>query len=128
MLKTAYSFSQLCRTLQVRPKTQIPDSLPHSPCLELQQLSLQRATAVVSPKSQGATLPTSNCTLSLDHQANSQRDASSTLSGGPDSAGPTQHASAGPGVAYAIITACPATGNGESTISEAVKVKPRPLS
>ncbi|KAM8740245.1 PHD finger protein 21B isoform 3-T3 [Acanthopagrus schlegelii] len=113
---------------QVRPKTQIPDSLPHSPCQELQPLSLQRATAVVSPKSQGPTLPTANSTFSPDHQPNGQSDASPPSapphgpSGGPDSSGPGQHASAGPGVAYAIIAASPATGNGVSTVSEAVKV------
>ncbi|XP_028250161.1 PHD finger protein 21B isoform X2 [Parambassis ranga] len=108
---------------QVRPKTQIPDSLPHSPCQELQPVSLQRATAVVSPKSQGPTLPTANSTFSLDRQPN-QSDTSPSLapSGSPDSGGPTQHASAGPGVAYAIIAASPATGNGVSAISEAVKV------
>uniref|UniRef100_A0A3P9H2T6 PHD finger protein 21B n=1 Tax=Oryzias latipes TaxID=8090 RepID=A0A3P9H2T6_ORYLA len=55
---------------QVRPKTQIPDSLP-----------------------------------------NGQRDASAT-----------QHATAGPGVAYAIIAASP--GNSASPVSEAVKVPP----
>ncbi|KAM8740248.1 PHD finger protein 21B isoform 6-T6 [Acanthopagrus schlegelii] len=115
---------------QVRPKTQIPDSLPHSPCQELQPLSLQRATAVVSPKSQGPTLPTANSTFSPDHQPNGQSDASPPSapphgpSGGPDSSGPGQHASAGPGVAYAIIAASPATGNGVSTVSEAVKVQP----
>uniref|UniRef100_A0A3B4UFL0 PHD finger protein 21B n=1 Tax=Seriola dumerili TaxID=41447 RepID=A0A3B4UFL0_SERDU len=98
---------------QVRPKTQIPDSLPHSPCQELQPLSLQRATAVVSPKSQGPTLPTANSTFSPDHQPNGQSDPS-----------PPQHASAGPGVAYAIIAASPATGNGVSAVSEAVKVQP----
>ncbi|XP_049422988.1 PHD finger protein 21B isoform X3 [Epinephelus fuscoguttatus] len=113
---------------QVRPKTQIPDSLPHSPCQELQPLSLQRATAVVSPKSQGPTLPTANSTFSPDHQPNGQSDASSPPapphgpSGAPDSGGPAQHASAGPGVAYAIIAASPATGNGVSAVSEAVKV------
>uniref|UniRef100_A0A4W6G6R5 PHD finger protein 21B n=1 Tax=Lates calcarifer TaxID=8187 RepID=A0A4W6G6R5_LATCA len=99
---------------QVRPKTQIPDSLPHSPCQELQPLSLQRATAVVSPKSQGPTLPTANSTFSPEHQPNGQSDASP----------PPPHASAGPGVAYAIIAASPATGNGVSTVSEAVKVQP----
>uniref|UniRef100_A0A3Q4HXY6 PHD finger protein 21B n=1 Tax=Neolamprologus brichardi TaxID=32507 RepID=A0A3Q4HXY6_NEOBR len=110
--------------LQVRPKTQIPDSLPHSPCQELQPLSLQRAAAVVSPKSQGPTLPTANSTFSPDHQPNGQSDASppSAPSGGPDSSSPVHHASAGPGVAYAIIAASPATGNGVSTVSEAVKV------
>ncbi|XP_051232566.1 PHD finger protein 21B isoform X2 [Dicentrarchus labrax] len=109
---------------QVRPKTQIPDSLPHSPCQELQPLSLQRATAVVSPKSQGPTLPTANSTFSPDHQPNGQSDASPppAPSGGPDSGGPAQHASAGPGVAYAIIAASPASGNGVSAVSEAVKV------
>ncbi|CAJ1054323.1 PHD finger protein 21B isoform X2 [Xyrichtys novacula] len=115
---------------QVRPKTQIPDSLPHVPCQELQPLSLQRATAVVSPKSGGPTLPTANSTLSPDHQPNGQSDASPPsapphgVSGGQDSAGPAQHATAGPGVAYAIIAASPATGNGVSAVSEAVKVQP----
>ncbi|XP_072233914.1 PHD finger protein 21B isoform X2 [Leuresthes tenuis] len=113
---------------QVRPKTQIPDSLPHSPCQELQPLSLQRATAVVSPKSQGPTLPTANSTLSPDHQPYSQSDTSPPTAppraplGGPDSGSPAQHASAGPGVAYAIIAASPATGHGVSAVSEAVKV------
>ncbi|KAM9334908.1 PHD finger protein 21B [Symphorus nematophorus] len=113
---------------QVRPKTQIPDSLPPPPCQELQPLPLQRATAVVSPKSQqGATLPTANSTFGSDHQPNGQSDASPPPpphgpSGGPDSAGPAQHATAGPGVAYAIIAASPATGNGVSAVSEAVKV------
>lgn len=113
---------------QVRPKTQIPDSLPHSPCQELQPPSLQRATAVVSPKSQGPTLPTANSTLSPDHQPNGDASPPSapphSTSSGPDSGGPTQHASAGPGVAYAIIAASPATGNGVSAVSEAVKVRP----
>ncbi|XP_030004703.1 PHD finger protein 21B isoform X2 [Sphaeramia orbicularis] len=113
---------------QVRPKTQIPDSLPHSPCQELQPLSLQKATAVVSPKSQGPTLPTANSTFSPDHQPSSQGDASPSplpshsLTGGPDSGSPAQHASAGPGVAYAIIAASPAASNGVSAVSEAVKV------
>uniref|UniRef100_A0A3Q3MSF6 PHD finger protein 21B n=1 Tax=Mastacembelus armatus TaxID=205130 RepID=A0A3Q3MSF6_9TELE len=113
---------------QVRPKTQIPDSLPHSPCQELQPLSLQRATAVVSPKSQGATLPTANSTFSPDHQPNGQSNASPTPApphgptGTPDSGASSQHATAGPGVAYAIIAASPATSNGVSAVSEAVKV------
>lgn len=110
---------------QVRPKTQIPDSLPHSPCQELQPLSLQRATAVVSPKSGGPTLPTANSTFSPDHQPNGQIIAPPhSVSGGQDSGGPAQHATAGPGVAYAIIAASPATGNGVSAVSEAVKVQP----
>ncbi|CAM9194938.1 unnamed protein product [Lampetra planeri] len=110
---------------QVRPKTQIPDSLPHSPCQELQPLSLQRATAVVSPRSQGPTLPTTNSSSVLTGSPNSHSDAVSpppapphSLPGGSESSSPTQHASAGPGVAYAII----ATGNGVSTVSEAVKL------
>ncbi|PWA19319.1 hypothetical protein CCH79_00019391, partial [Gambusia affinis] len=105
---------------QVRPKTQIPDSLPHSPCQELQPLSLQRVTAVVSPKSQAPTLPTANSTFSSDHRQVSQSNASP--SAGPDLGAAAQHVSAGPGVAYAIIAASPATGNGVSAVSEAVKV------
>uniref|UniRef100_A0A3B5AX88 PHD finger protein 21B n=1 Tax=Stegastes partitus TaxID=144197 RepID=A0A3B5AX88_9TELE len=105
---------------QVRPKTQIPDSLPLSPCQELQPVGLQRA-AVVSPK--GPTLPTANSTFSPDRQPNGQSDASPPPSGGPDLGSSTQHASAGPGVAYAIIAASPAAGNGVSAVSEAVKVK-----
>uniref|UniRef100_A0A087YCG1 PHD-type domain-containing protein n=1 Tax=Poecilia formosa TaxID=48698 RepID=A0A087YCG1_POEFO len=108
---------------QVRPKTQIPDSLPHSPCQELQPLSLQRVTAVVSPKSQAPTLPTANSTFSSDHQQVSQSNASP--SAGSDLSAASQHASAGPGVAYAIIAASPATGNGVSGVSEAVKVRTR---
>lgn len=90
-------------------------------------MGLQRATAVVSPKSQGPTLPTANSTFSPEHQPNGQSDASppSAPSGGQDVGGPAQHASAGPGVAYAIIAASPATGNGVSTVSEAVKVTSR---
>uniref|UniRef100_A0A3Q3IZ13 PHD-type domain-containing protein n=1 Tax=Monopterus albus TaxID=43700 RepID=A0A3Q3IZ13_MONAL len=109
---------------QVRPKTQIPDSLPHSLCQELQPLSLQRATAVVSPKSQGPTLPTANSTFSPDHQPNGQSNASPLPapphgpSGVSDSGAPAQHATAGPGVAYAIIAASPTV----SAVSEAVKV------
>lgn len=87
---------------------------------------------MVSPKSQGPTLPTANSTLSPDHQPNGQSEASPPpphgTSGGPDSGGPVQHASAGPGVAYAIIAASPATGNGVSAVSEAVKVQPVLLS
>uniref|UniRef100_A0A8C8DIG9 PHD finger protein 21B n=1 Tax=Oryzias sinensis TaxID=183150 RepID=A0A8C8DIG9_9TELE len=92
---------------QVRPKTQIPDSLPPPPCQELQPLSLQRAAAVLCPRSQAPTLPTANSTFS----PNGQRDASAT-----------QHVTAGPGVAYAIIAASP--GNSASPVSEAVKVPP----
>ncbi|XP_055087831.1 PHD finger protein 21B [Periophthalmus magnuspinnatus] len=117
---------------QVRPKTQIPDSLPHSgPCQELQPLSLQKATAVVSPRSQGPTLPTlptANSTLSPDQQPERQGAASPPrptvhcLTGALESSSPVQHASAGPGVAYAIIAASPAATNGVSGVNEAVKV------
>ncbi|XP_034382550.1 PHD finger protein 21B isoform X2 [Cyclopterus lumpus] len=110
---------------QVRPKTQIPDSLPHSPCEELQPLGLQRATAVVSPRGQGPTLPTANSTFSPEHQPKGQSAASPPphgQAGCADSGGPVQHASAGPGVAYAIIAASPATSNGVSAVSEAIKV------
>uniref|UniRef100_A0A3B4AW64 PHD-type domain-containing protein n=1 Tax=Periophthalmus magnuspinnatus TaxID=409849 RepID=A0A3B4AW64_9GOBI len=119
---------------QVRPKTQIPDSLPHSgPCQELQPLSLQKATAVVSPRSQGPTLPTlptANSTLSPDQQPERQGAASPPrptvhcLTGALESSSPVQHASAGPGVAYAIIAASPAATNGVSGVNEAVKVQP----
>ncbi|XP_077956966.1 PHD finger protein 21B isoform X2 [Gasterosteus aculeatus] len=124
---------------QVRPKTQIPDSLPQGPAHQLQPVSLQRAVAVVSPRSQGPaaasprsqgpaaasprsqgpTLPTANSTFSPDHQPNTQSDGPS---GGPDPVGPVQQALAGPGVAYAIIASSPATSNGSSAVSEAVKV------
>ncbi|XP_078129594.1 PHD finger protein 21B [Sander vitreus] len=109
---------------QVRPKTQIPDSLPHSPRQELQPLGLPRATAVVSPKSQGATLPTANSTFSPERQSDTSPPPAPphAPSGGPDSGSPVQHASAGPGVAYAIIATSPATSNGVSAVSEAVKV------
>ncbi|XP_055009780.1 PHD finger protein 21B [Boleophthalmus pectinirostris] len=116
---------------QVRPKTQIPDSLPHSgPCQELQPISLQKATAVVSPRSQGPTLPTANSTLSPDQQPERQgatsppRPTVHCLTGTLESSNPVQHASAGPGVAYAIIAASPAATNGVSGISETVKVQP----
>ncbi|XP_056133587.1 PHD finger protein 21B [Lampris incognitus] len=117
---------------QVRPKTQIPDSLPHSPCQELQPLSLQKATAVVSPKSQGPALPTANSTFSPEHQPSSQGDSSpSALSqvqslsrGLAANSANQQGSSAGPGVAYAIIATSPTTGNGVSAVSEAVKVQP----
>ncbi|KAF7643629.1 hypothetical protein LDENG_00235870 [Lucifuga dentata] len=116
---------------QVRPKTRIPDSLPHGPCQDLQPLSLQRATAVVSPKSQGPALPgpalpAANTTFSSDHQSNGQQNtlppSPHSLFTGPDSSGPSQHVSAGPGVAYAIIASSPAASSRVSAVSEAVKV------
>lgn len=103
---------------QVRPKTQIPDSLPLSPGPELQPSGQQRA-ALGSPK--GPTLPTANSTFSPDRQPGGRSDASPS-SGGSDSTGSAQLASAGPGVAYAIIAASPANGNGVTAVSEAVKV------
>ncbi|XP_072310018.1 PHD finger protein 21B isoform X2 [Eucyclogobius newberryi] len=116
---------------QVRPKTQIPDSLPHSgPCQELQLLSLQKATAVVSPKSQGPTLPTANSTLSPDQQPERQGAASPprplvhSLTEALESSSPVQHASTSPGVAYAIIATSPPATNGVSAVSEAIKVQP----
>lgn len=104
--------SKSLNPLQVRPKTQIPDSLPHSPCQDLQPFTLQRATAVLSPRIQAP--PTST------HQPNGQNDAPSGAS--DSSSSPAQHASAGAGVAYAIIAASPASGHRVSTVGEAVKV------
>ncbi|CAL8242377.1 unnamed protein product [Merluccius merluccius] len=119
---------------QVRPRTQIPDSLPHAPCQELQPLSLQKATAVASPKSQGPALPTANCTFSPEHRSNGGQGDPSTpppppppppppapshlqvqsvalakaqdLSSGSQesSGGPPQASPVGPGVAFALIT------------------------
>uniref|UniRef100_A0A8C6TU59 PHD finger protein 21B n=1 Tax=Neogobius melanostomus TaxID=47308 RepID=A0A8C6TU59_9GOBI len=116
---------------QVRPKTQIPDSLPHSsPCQELQPLSLLRATAVVSPKSQGPTLPTANSTLSPGQQPERQGGASPprpnvhSLTRALESSSTVQHASAGPGEAYAIVAASPAATNGVSAVNDAMKVQP----
>ncbi|KAJ3612410.1 hypothetical protein NHX12_020686 [Muraenolepis orangiensis] len=130
---------------QVRPKTQIPDSLPHTPCQELQPLSLQKATTVSGPKGLGPALPTANCTFSPEHRSNgSQGDVqkaapapakaqdlssgSQESSGGPPQAGPV-----GPGVACALITtpsarspvvAVTGASNGVPAVGEAVKVQP----
>lgn len=108
---------------QVRPKTQIPDSLPHSrPCQDLRPLGLQKATAVVSPRSQGPAFPIANSTLSPGGQPQKQRGASPPqptvhgLTGTLESSSPTQHASASPGVAYAIIATSPAAANGVSAV------------
>ncbi|CAL9682654.1 unnamed protein product [Knipowitschia caucasica] len=106
---------------QVRPKTQIPDSLPHRGHYQ-ELLDLQKATAVVSPRSQGPsqpTLPTSNSTLSPDQQPERQGAASPPQPVALESSSPVQNASAGAGVAYAIIAA---PVNGVSGVSEAVKV------
>uniref|UniRef100_A0A1A7WT11 PHD finger protein 21B n=2 Tax=Iconisemion striatum TaxID=60296 RepID=A0A1A7WT11_9TELE len=103
---------------QARPKTQIPTSLAHSPHQDLQPQSLQRVTQG-PPK-----LPTCKSPFSPNHQPNGQKDQSAPIgpARGPDSSSSIQHASPGQGVAYAIIAASPATGNGVSTVSEAVKV------
>ncbi|CAB1453943.1 unnamed protein product [Pleuronectes platessa] len=136
---------------QVRPKTQIPDSLPHSPCQEPQPLGLQRAPCRgqsqesgphpahrqqhpqsrpaapqperrlaapgPSPWPVGGPDPSSPAQHASPHPAPPHGP-----SGGSDPSSPAQHASAGPGVAYAIITSSPATGNGASAVSDALKV------
>ncbi|XP_061523137.1 PHD finger protein 21B isoform X1 [Phycodurus eques] len=98
---------------QVRPKTLIPDSLPHSPCPDPPQ---PRTTSALNHP--GPTLPTPNCTLSPHRQP--YDGGASSLAG--EAGGPAQHASAGAGVAYAIIAASPANGNGVAAVSEAVEV------
>nr|XP_040029703.1 PHD finger protein 21B [Gasterosteus aculeatus aculeatus] len=100
---------------QVRPKTQIPDSLPQGPAHQLQPVSLQRAVAVVSPRSQGPaaasprsqgpaaasprrqgpaaasprsqgrTLPTANRRLQPEHQPNTQTGLGGPRCGVPQS-------------------------------------------
>ncbi|KAL0964913.1 hypothetical protein UPYG_G00274310 [Umbra pygmaea] len=143
---------------QVR-RSLLPDSLPHSPVSLIQEkqpsssalglLSLQKATAVVSPKShahssghthtliqghtQGPALPTANSTFSTDHLSNGQGDtpspsalsttpASSTNRPTVPSAAPS--IGAGPGVAYAIISTSPTARKHVSAIGEVVKVHP----
>ncbi|XP_042578318.1 PHD finger protein 21B-like isoform X2 [Cyprinus carpio] len=108
---------------QVRPKTFIPDSLPHSPCQEQQSgqtLAVPQSMAVVSPKSQGASLPTANSTFSHERLSNGQDESSSLPSSGPS----TSTASASPGVAYAIISAASPAAHGVSGVTEAIKVQP----
>ncbi|XP_054623861.1 PHD finger protein 21B [Dunckerocampus dactyliophorus] len=116
---------------QVRPKTQIPDSLPQSPCQEPpQSISQPRTTSVPSPKNPGPTLPTPNCTLGPGHPPHGESHTTDppmapplSLPSDAGSGSPSQHASAGAGVAYAIIAASPTTtANGVSAVSEAVKV------
>ncbi|XP_030645182.1 PHD finger protein 21B [Chanos chanos] len=107
---------------QVRPKTLIPDSLPHSPCQEQQSsqaLSLPRGTAVVSPKSQGPALPTANSTFSPERLPNGQGESPP-----PPQPSGISTATASPGVAYAIISAASPAGNGVAAMSDAVKVQP----
>uniref|UniRef100_A0A8C6P910 PHD finger protein 21B n=1 Tax=Nothobranchius furzeri TaxID=105023 RepID=A0A8C6P910_NOTFU len=110
---------------QIRPRTQIPNSLPHSPPQGLRPQSLHSVAAVVSPKSQGPPKPpTCKSPFSPDHQPNGQNDPCAPIgpTGGSDSSSAIQHTSPGQGVAYAIIAASPAAGNRVSTVSEAVKV------
>lgn len=107
---------------QVRPKTLIPDSLPHSPCREQQSgqtLAVSRGMAVVSPKSQGASLPTANSTFRHERLSNGQEESLSS---------PTPGASTSPGVAYAIISAASPAAHGVSGVTEAIKVQPLILS
>uniref|UniRef100_G3N611 PHD finger protein 21B n=1 Tax=Gasterosteus aculeatus aculeatus TaxID=481459 RepID=G3N611_GASAC len=116
---------------QVRPKTQIPDSLPQGPAHQLQPVSLQRAVAVVSPRSQGPaaasprsqgpaaasprrqgpaaasprsqgrTLPTANRRLQPEHQPNTQSDG--PFGGSRPPSDSLQQALAGPGkVAFMV--------------------------
>ncbi|XP_064174890.1 PHD finger protein 21B isoform X1 [Anguilla rostrata] len=96
---------------QVRPKTLIPDSLPHSPSQEqaLRPPGLQRVTAVVSPRTGGPALPTPNSTAGPLPLANGQPE-------------PVSASISSAGVAYAIISASSAAA------SEAVKVQPLLLS
>ncbi|XP_051974060.1 PHD finger protein 21B-like [Xyrauchen texanus] len=109
---------------QVRPKTLIPDSLPLSPCSDMQQSSqmwsVSQGRAVVSPKSQGASLPTANSTVSHDRLPNTQEDSSSP----PLSMPGASSTSASAGVAYAIISAASPTAHGVSGVTEAIQVQP----
>ncbi|XP_072566845.1 PHD finger protein 21B-like isoform X2 [Paramormyrops kingsleyae] len=109
---------------QVRPKTLIPDSLPHSPWqeqLSSQPPSLQKAPAVVSSKSQGPgpALPTANSTFSPAGRPNGKSAPASSPASPTMSAGVS-----GAGVAYAIIAASPSHSTSSSATSEAVKVQP----
>ncbi|TSK13195.1 PHD finger protein 21B [Bagarius yarrelli] len=102
---------------QVRPKTLIPDSLPHSPCQEQQSsqpLSLTRGTSVVSPKSQG--LGTFSPVRMTSHKGE--------VTPPPIPVPSVSTATASPGVAYAIISATSPSTNGVAAMGEAVKVQP----
>uniref|UniRef100_A0A4W4H2J0 PHD finger protein 21B n=1 Tax=Electrophorus electricus TaxID=8005 RepID=A0A4W4H2J0_ELEEL len=111
---------------QVRPKTLIPDSLPHNPCQEQQSgqpVSLARGTAMVSPRSQGPALPVANSTFSPERGPASRPDSSPPPPPLP-SVSVAAAAATSPGVAYAIISAASPAGNGVAAVSEAVKVQP----
>nr|XP_015208475.1 PREDICTED: PHD finger protein 21B isoform X2 [Lepisosteus oculatus] len=108
---------------QVRPKTLIPDSLPHSPCQEQmssQPQSLQKAT-VVSIKNPGPALPTANNTVSHVQLPNGQ-SATPGLQEPPT----VSTAISTAGVAYAIISTSPSNSSGSavSVVNEAIKVQP----
>ncbi|KAI7792233.1 PHD finger protein 21B isoform X1 [Triplophysa rosa] len=106
---------------QVRPKTLIPDSLPHSPCREQQSgqtLAVSQGMAVISPKSQGASLPTANSTFRNERLSNRQEESSSTPMAVPGVS------TANPGVAYAIISAASPVTHGVLGVTEAIKVQP----
>ncbi|MBN3307981.1 PHD finger protein 21B isoform X2 [Amia ocellicauda] len=109
---------------QVRPKTLIPDSLPHSPCqeqLSSQQQSLQKAT-VVSIKNPGPALPTANNTVSHISLPNGQ-----PIPPGLSEPPSVSTAISTAGVAYAIISTSPSgntSGNTMSVVNEAIKVQP----
>ncbi len=83
-------------------------------------LAVPQSMAVVSPKSQGASLPTANSTFSHKRLYNGQEESSSL----PSSAPSTSTASASPGVAYAIISAASPAAHGVSGVTEAIKVQP----
>ncbi|XP_076860945.1 PHD finger protein 21B isoform X8 [Brachyhypopomus gauderio] len=109
---------------QVRPKTLIPDSLPHNPCQEQQSgqpVSLARGTAVVSPRGQGPALPVANSTFSPERGPASRPNSSPPP---PSAPSVSAAAAASPGVAYAIISAASPAGNGLTAVSETMKVPP----
>ncbi|KAK7896760.1 hypothetical protein WMY93_022085 [Mugilogobius chulae] len=108
-----------------RPRSRQPSSQWSRPGAAAAEL--QKATAVVSPRSQGPTLPTANSTLSPDQQAERQGPPlpSARCPQPHRGTGVQQSCSAcfsGPGVAYAIIATSPAATNGVSAVSEAIKV------
>ncbi len=83
-------------------------------------LAVPQSMAVVSPKSQGASLPTANSTFSHERLYNGKEESSSL----PSSVPSTSTASTIPGVAYAIISAASPVAHGVSGATEAIKVQP----
>ncbi|TRY53776.1 hypothetical protein DNTS_024239, partial [Danionella cerebrum] len=113
------SLQRLAGLPQVRPKTLIPDSLPHSPCREQQSaqtLAVPQSVAVLSPKSQGPSLPTANSTFSHERLSKVPEESSILPS--------TSIASSSPGVAYAIISATSPAAHGLPGVTEGLKVQP----